>query len=108
MELKVGFALCGSFCTFSRALEQMEALTREGMTLTPILSFCAASTDTRFGMAQEWKERFTTVTGNRPLLTLTEVEPIGPKGDFDVLVVAPCTGSTLGRLATASVIRRWR
>ena len=99
MELKVGFALCGSFCTFHRALEQMEALVEEGMTVTPILSFCAASTDTRFGAAREWLDRFTAVTGKSPLLTLTEVEPIGPKGYFDVLVVAPCTGSTLGRLA---------
>ncbi|MBR2405943.1 MAG: dipicolinate synthase subunit B [Clostridia bacterium] len=99
MELKVGFALCGSFCTFHRALEQMERLTEEGMSVTPILSVCAATTDTRFGLARDWQERFTAATGNRPLLTLTDVEPIGPKGYFDVLVVAPCTGSTLGRLA---------
>ncbi len=99
MELKIGFALCGSFCTFHRALEQMEALTAEGMSVTPILSFCAASTDTRFGTAVEWRERFLLATGHPPLLTLPEVEPIGPKGYFDVLVVAPCTGSTLGRLA---------
>lgn len=99
MELNVGFAVCGSFCTFSRAREQMEQLTAEGMRVTPILSFCAASTDTRFGTAAEWRDRFTAATGNAPFATLTEVEPIGPKGYFDVLAVAPCTGSTLGRLA---------
>lgn len=99
MELKVGLAVCGSFCTFHRALEQMEELTAEGMRVTPILSYCAATTDTRFGTAREWQERFATACGERPLLTLPEVEPIGPKGYFDVLAVAPCTGSTLGRLA---------
>ncbi len=99
MQLKVGFAICGSFCTFSRALEQMEQLTAEGMDVTPILSFCAATTDTRFGTALSWKERFTKATGHTPLMTLTEVEPIGPKGYFDVLTVAPCTGSTLGRIS---------
>ncbi len=99
MELKIGFAVCGSFCTFHRALEQMEALVKEEMSVTPILSVCAATTDTRFGAADEWQKRFAMATGHRPLLTLPEVEPIGPKGYFDVLVVAPCTGSTLGRLA---------
>jgi dipicolinate synthase subunit B len=63
------------------------------------LSYCAAETDTRFGAAREWLSRFERATGNVPLLTLTDVEPIGPKGYFDVLAVAPCTGSTLGRLA---------
>lgn len=99
MGLKVGLALCGSFCTFQRALAQVEALASEGMTVTPIFSFCAATTDTRFGTADGWLRRFEEATGQRPLLTLTDVEPIGPKGLFDVLAVAPCTGSTLGRLA---------
>ncbi len=99
MDGKVGFAVCGSFCTFARAREQMEQLTADGWQVTPILSYCAASTDTRFGTAEEWRQRFTAATGQCPLTTLVEVEPIGPKGYFDVLVVAPCTGSTLGRLA---------
>lgn len=99
MELKVGMAVCGSFCTFHRVLAQMEQLTAEGMSVTPILSYSAAETDTRFGTAQEWIARFERATGNAALRTLTDVEPIGPKGYFDVLAVAPCTGSTLGRLA---------
>lgn len=99
MGLKVGLALCGSFCTFHRALAQAEALVAEGMAVTPIFSFASAATDTRFGTAAEWLARFEMVTGHAPLLTLTDVEPIGPKGYFDVLAVAPCTGSTLGRLA---------
>ncbi len=99
MELKVGYCLCGSFCTFERSFEQMRHMVAEGVQVTPILSFHAASTDTRFGRAQEWRERFEELTGRQALTTLPAVEPIGPKGWFDVLVVAPCTGSTLGKLA---------
>ena len=81
--LRVGFAISGSFCTFSRVLAEMEKLTAAGMELTPILSFNAS----------------TALTGRAPLTTLVEVEPIGPKALFDILVCAPCTGSTLARLA---------
>ena len=97
--LRIGFALSGSFCTFDRVLREIEALKEDGADITPILSFNAATMDTRFGKAEELKNRLKELTGRAPLLTLTEVEPIGPKGLFDVLVVAPCTGSTLGRLA---------
>lgn len=96
---RIGFALSGSFCTFDRALAQVQALVDAGHTVTPILSFNAATLDTRFGTAASWKERLTYITGRDPLLTLTDVEPIGPKALFDILVVMPCTGSTLGRLA---------
>ena len=98
-SLRIGFALTGSFCTFDRVIAQIEELTAQGADITPILSFNAATIDTRFGKAEDFKERLTAITGHAPLTTLTEVEPIGPKGMFDVLVVAPCTGSTLGRLA---------
>lgn len=98
-SLRIGFALTGSFCTFDRVIAQMEELKAQGADITPILSFNAATIDTRFGKAEDFRERLTAITGHEPLTTLTEVEPIGPKGMFDVLVVAPCTGSTLGRLA---------
>ncbi len=97
--LKIGFCLCGSFCTFERVYAQMRQMIAAGMELTPILSFHAAATDTRFGRAEEWLARFEALTGHKALVTLTDVEPIGPKGYFDVLVVAPCTGTTLGKLA---------
>lgn len=97
--LRVGFAISGSFCTFARILEEIETLNAAGMDITPILSFNAATLDTRFGTAAEFTEKLTELTGHRPLTTLTEVEPIGPKALFDVLVCAPCTGSTLARLA---------
>ncbi len=97
--LRVGFAISGSFCTFSRVLAEMEKLTAAGMELTPILSFNASTLDTRFGTAADFIERLTALTGRAPLTTLVEVEPIGPKALFDILVCAPCTGSTLARLA---------
>ena len=97
--LRIGFCLCGSFCTFEKAYAEMRRLIAGGMEVTPILSFNAVSTDTRFGRAEEWKQRMEALTGHAALTTLTAVEPIGPKGYFDVLVVAPCTGTTLGKLA---------
>lgn len=98
-SLRLGWALCGSFCCFERVLSQIERLVSDGRDITPILSFHAATLDTRFGTANSFRERLTGMTGHPPLLTLTDVEPIGPKGYFDLLVVAPCTGTTLGKLA---------
>ena len=97
--LRIGFALTGSFCTFDRVMAQIKQLREKGADITPIMSFNASSLDTRFGKAEDFKGQLEAITGHAPLLTLAEVEPIGPKGMFDVLVVAPCTGSTLGRLA---------
>lgn len=97
--LRVGFCLCGSFCTFDRAVREIRHLIAAGMEVTPIMSFNACTVDTRFGKASEWIEMLETLTGKEVLCTLPAVEPIGPKGWFDVLVVAPCTGTTLGKLA---------
>ncbi len=98
-QLSVGLAVTGSFCTFDRLLAQIDGLKARGMDLTPILSFNAAGIDTRFGKAEDFKRKLAEKTGHEPLLTLTQVEPIGPKKMFDILIVAPCTGTTLGRLA---------
>ncbi|MBR5134878.1 MAG: dipicolinate synthase subunit B [Clostridia bacterium] len=98
-RLRVGFCLSGSFCTFEKAYTEMRRLIADGMDITPILSFHASGTDTRFGRADDWKERLEALTGHAPLTSLVDVEPIGPKGYFDVLVAAPCTGTTLGKLA---------
>ena len=97
--LAVGLAVTGSFCTHERLLLQIDGWRQQGMEITPILSYNVAEIDTRFGTAASFRERLTEATGHQPLLTLTDVEPIGPRKMFDVLVVAPCTGSTLGRLA---------
>ncbi len=96
--MNIGFALCGSFCTLERVTAEMERLAA-AHTVIPILSDAVRTVDTRFGTAAGWVERVTAICGRPPLVSLTDVEPIGPKGLLDVLVVAPCTGSTLSRLA---------
>lgn len=96
--MNIGFALCGSFCTYSQVFPILELLARD-YTVTPILSAAAWSTDTRFGKASDHIQTLTELCGRPPLHTLPEVEPIGPKGLLDALIIAPCTGSTLGKLA---------
>ncbi len=94
----IAFAVCGSFCTLEAALRSAESLTRCGWDLLPVMSF-AASQDTRFGTGEYWKERLQAAAGHPVLDTLQGVEPLGPKHLAQALVVAPCTGATLARLA---------
>ena len=98
-ELTLGFALCGSFCTYRRVLEQLEALHEKYPDIIPILSEASDTIDSRFGTAEEHKARIREICGRPPLTTLAQVEPFGPKGLLDLLVIAPCTGNTLGKLA---------
>lgn len=95
----VAFAVCGSFCTLGAAVAQAEQLVRQGWELLPVMSYAASGLNTRFGRADEWKERLETMTGHRVLDTLQDVEPLGPRQLARALVVAPCTGTTLARLA---------
>ena len=97
--MKIGYALTGSFCTFERSYRVAGRLIAQGHDLWPIMSFQASSTDTRFGAAQDWLDRFSALCGRAVMTSLPEVEPIGPKRMLDVLTVAPCTGTTLGRLS---------
>ena len=96
--MHIGFAMCGSFCTFSQVFPILELLTRD-YRVTPILSPAAAATDTRFGTAESHVQCVTELCGAAPLRTIAEVEPIGPKKLLDALVIAPCTGNTLAKLA---------
>lgn len=96
--MNVGFAMCGSFCTFEKAFPVMEALTKEHRVI-PIFSFNAAGIDTRFGIAQAHLQRAEQLCGCKPICSLAEAEPIGPKKLLDVLLIAPCTGNTLAKLA---------
>lgn len=98
--VRVGFAMTGSFCTFSQVIDQMEQMAQQtGWQLYPILSPNAYETDTRFGSAQQFRRRIEEICGREIWHTLTQTEPIGPKKLLDVLLVAPCTGNTLGKLA---------
>lgn len=96
---RVGFALTGSFCTLEKAMRAMEATVEVYPDLLPILSETTAETDTRFGRAEDWKEEIVEICGHGIVESIREAEPIGPKKLLDVLVIAPCTGNTLAKLA---------
>ena len=99
-KIKVGFALCGSFCTFSYAEEQMMNLIEKGFEIIPIMSYNAYSTDTRFGKAEEHIKKIEQMCNKKIIATLTEAEPIGPKKMTDILLIEPCTGNTIAKLAS--------
>lgn len=96
--MEIGFAMCGSFCTYSNVFPVMETVAKLHH-VTAIFSQSAYSIDSRFGTAQEHIHRATEICGKVPLHTIDQVEPIGPKKLFDALVIAPCTGNTLAKLA---------
>ena len=98
-NLRLGFAICGSFCMLKKTLEQLPRLTGSGFDITPIMSETAYETDTRFGAAERFREQIRVATGKEIIHTVRDAEPIGPKGLLDLLVIAPCTGNTLGKLA---------
>ncbi|MCD8089020.1 MAG: dipicolinate synthase subunit B [Clostridiales bacterium] len=95
---KIGVCMCGSFCTFKKAIAEFETLKNKGADLTFIMSFNAANTDTRFGRAGDFKKRLSEISGKELIQGLAEAEPIGPEKMFDALVVCPCTGNTLAKL----------
>lgn len=96
--MNIGFAMCSSFCTYSQVFPMLELL-RYDYNVTPIFSFSAQSIDSRFGTAAEHLQLAEEICGTAPLCTIEAVEPIGPKKLFDALVIAPCTGNTLAKLA---------
>lgn len=96
---RVGFALCGSFCTHREVLKELENVCREYETVLPIVSQVCQTTDTRFGAAEDFLSEVERLTGHTAMGSIQEAEPIGPKKLLDVLVIAPCTGNTLAKLA---------
>jgi dipicolinate synthase subunit B len=94
----IGYCFCGSFCTFGRSFRVLEELVG-AYELLPIMSYNAMSTDTRFGLASDHIKRVTELCGRPPILTIADAEPLGPKIPLDAMVVAPCTGNTLAKLA---------
>lgn len=98
-EKTLGYCLCGSFCTFSKTIPQMKELVLRGYRVLPIMSETAYSTDTRFGKAEEFISEIERITGNKVIHTISGAEPIGPQKMCDLLIVAPCTGNTLAKLA---------
>ncbi|MCM1334456.1 MAG: dipicolinate synthase subunit B [Bacteroides sp.] len=100
-DKRIGFAMCGSFCTFSRCFEALECLIGLGYEIVPIASFNAFSLDTRFGAAAEHMRRLEALCHRPVIHTIEDAEPIGPKKMTDVMLVANCTGNTLAKLAAS-------
>lgn len=98
-EATLGFAMCGSFCTFRAVLQQLQRLREEFAHIIPIMSENSYTTDTRFGTAAEFRQTMEDICGQSVLHTIAQTEPIGPKKLLDALIVAPCTGNTLAKLA---------
>ena len=96
--MEIGFALCGSFCTYEQIFPVMRELA-EKHRITPIFSYSAGEIDSRFGMATDHLDTVREICGRSPLRTIEGVEPIGPKKLLDALIIAPCTGNTLAKLA---------
>lgn len=96
---RLAFCMTGSFCTFEEAFKQMERLQSLGYEILPVFSFNAASLDTRFGRAEDHLNRARQISGHEPILTIQDAEPLGPKDMTDILLVCPCTGNTLAKLA---------
>lgn len=94
----IGYAFCGSFCTFDRSISVLRKLS-EGYELQPIMSFNAAGTDTRFGKSADFIRTITDICHREPILTIKDAEPLGPACPLDALIISPCTGNTLSKLA---------
>jgi dipicolinate synthase subunit B len=96
---KIGFVLTGSFCTFSKTIPKIKELIMKGAEVIPIMSFNSYNLDTKFGKAQDFINEIEEITGKKIIHTIQEAEPIGPKKLTDIMVVAPCSGNTMSKLA---------
>ena len=98
-NLTVGFAVTGSFCTLKKTVAHIRDLTENGANVIPIMSEITYNTDTRFGKAEDFISEIKSITGNEIITSIKGAEPIGPKNILDALIIAPCTGNTLSKIA---------
>ena len=106
MELKnkkIGFAMTGSFCTFSKTIEELKKIVKTGAKVIPIMSYNSYNLDTRFGKASDFINEIESITGEKIIHTIQEAEPIGPKKMTDIMVIAPATGNTIAKLANGII-----
>ena len=102
MELKgknIGYCFTGSFCTFKASINEIKKLVEEGANIFPIMSFNSYQLDTKFGNAKDFIKEVEEITGNKIIHSIQDAEPIGPKKMFDILIIAPCSGNTIAKLA---------
>ena len=97
----IGFAITGSFCTFKKILPCIQKLIEQGNDITPIFSYTVSQMDTRFYKASEFAQDIEALTGKKAITTIADAEPIGPKNNLDIMIIAPCTGNTLAKLNNA-------
>ena len=95
----IGYAICGSFCTFKKSLEALGELIAAGYEVQPIMSERAYSTDTRFFEAEDFRKRLREMTKREIIHSVEDAEPLGPRTPLDALIIAPCTGNTLAKIA---------
>lgn len=98
-SLRFGFAMCGSFCTFRKVIDEMRGIAEGGYNILPIMSRAAYTTDTRFGKAGDFIWEIEDICGKKIIKSMVEAEPIGPEKLVDLMIVAPCTGNTLAKIA---------
>ena len=98
-NIKTGYAFCGSFCTIDQSVGQLARLAADGYDILPIMSYNAYSINSRFGKAADIRERIVDICGKPIIRTITGAEPIGPRIKLDMLIISPCTGNTLAKLA---------
>lgn len=98
-NLTVGIALTGSYCTFNKVIPEIKHICQAGYNVFPLMSENAQKTDTRFGKAKDFINELEEITGNKLIKSIKEAEPIGPKNFLNALIIAPCTGNTLAKLA---------
>ena len=97
-KVTIGYAMCGSYCTFDKAVTQMQILKNMGYDILPIMSENASSVDTRFGKCKDFINMVENISGKKVINTIKEAEPIGPKKLCDLILISPCTGNTLAKL----------
>ena len=102
-NIKIGFALTGSFCTFEKTIEQMESLVKLGAEVIPIMSYNSYNLDTKFGTASDHINKIKEITNKDIIHTIQEAEPIGPKKMTDIMLIAPCSGNTIAKLANGII-----
>ena len=95
----IGYCLCGSFCTFDESFKVLNGLKNTYKEIMPIMSYNAYNTDTRFGDSREWIDKIESLCERKIINTIKDAEPLGPKISLDALIIAPCTGNTLAKLA---------
>lgn len=96
---KVGFAFTGSFCTFNAIIEELKELVKKGAIVIPIMSFNSYNIDSKFGTAKDFIDKIEDITKNKIINTIEGAEPIGPKKLTDIMIIAPCSGNTIAKLA---------